>query len=384
MPPSHLYFDWNATTPPTAEVVAAMVAALESSWGNPSSVHATGRRARAHVEDARDAVAALLERDARDVVLTSGGTEANNLAMALALGAAGGSPGAVVVGRIEHPSVTQPASLLARRGVEVLWVEPTKAGLLEPAAFDDAIARASSPVRLVSLQAVNHETGVIQPVGAVAEIAHRHRALLHTDAVQAAGKLGPEAWRGADLVTLAAHKLRGPKGIGALVGRQGVRLEPVLVGGAQEGGLRPGTQDAAACAGLAVAAERARRPDVRATWSRVALHRDELERRLVERCGGTVNGAGASRVFHVTNVSVPGWRGPELVACLDLEGVAISSGSACSAGTAEASPIITAMVGSQRAEQAIRISLGDDVDESAIARFFAALEAVLARGSTNP
>jgi cysteine desulfurase len=377
-----VYFDWNATTPPAPEVVAAMTAALESAWGNPSSVHATGRRARAHVEDARDAVAALVERDARDVVLTSGGTEANNLA--LALGASLG-PGSVVVGRIEHPSVTRSAAGLERRGIEVLWVEPSPDGVVEVAAVEAAIGRASGPVRLVSVQVVNGETGVVQPASAIADVAHRHGALFHTDAVQAVGKLAPDVWRGADLVTVAGHKIRGPKGIGALVGRQGVRIEPILVGGAQERGLRPGTLDPVAAAGLAVAAERARRPEARASWERLRTLRDELEVRLVARCpGAVVNGGGAARVHHVANVSIPGWRGPELVASLDLEGVAVSSGSACSAGTAEPSPVITAMVGGERAAQAIRISMGDDVDDAAIAGFFEALDAVLARSSTSP
>lgn len=383
MPRPIVYFDWNATTPPAPEVVAAMTEALGSAWGNPSSVHATGRRARAHVEDARDAVAALVDRDARDVVLTSGGTEANNLA--LALGGVGVGAGAVVVSRIEHPSVVRAAAQLERRGVEVLWVEPTPAGLVEVVAVEAAMGRASAPVRLVSVQAVNGETGVIQPTAAIAELAHRHHALMHVDAVQAVGKLAAEAWAGADLVTVAAHKIRGPKGIGALIGRQGVRIEPILVGGAQERGLRPGTLDPVACAGLAIAADRARRPETRGAWDRVRTLRNALERRLLDRCSGAaVHGATAPRVAHVSNVAVPGWRGAEMVASLDLEGVAISSGSACSAGTAEPSPVITAMVGARQAEQAIRISLGDDVDETAITRFFEAFAAVLARGSSNP
>ena len=227
-----------------------MRAASEDAWANPSSQHRLGRAARARIESVREQLAACVAVHPRDVLFSGSGTEANNLA--LALGAVG-DLGSVVVGRIEHPSVTRSAMQLGRRGVEVLWVEPSVDGVVEAAAVEAAIERASRPVRLVSVQVVNGETGVVQPAPAIAEVAHRHGALFHTDAVQAAGKLAPEAWCGADVVTVAGHKMRGPKGIGALVGRQGVRVEPILVGGAQERGLRPGTLDPVAAAGLVAA-----------------------------------------------------------------------------------------------------------------------------------
>ncbi|MEZ4295670.1 MAG: aminotransferase class V-fold PLP-dependent enzyme [Polyangiaceae bacterium] len=259
----HVYLDWNATTPPHPEVLAAMHAAEEEAWANPASVHTPGRRARAFVEDAREAVAALTGFDARDVVLTSGGTEANNLALALALPGEAEAKGAgVVVSRIEHPSVVRAVEEWERRGGVVAWVEPEASGVVPAAGFAAAVERlrgeAGVAVRLLVLQAVNHETGVVQPVGEVAEVARACGALLHVDAVQAVGKLAPATWAGADMVSVAAHKLRGPKGVGALCTRAGLKVRPLLFGGAQEKGARPGTQDPVACAGFAVAAVRAR------------------------------------------------------------------------------------------------------------------------------
>jgi cysteine desulfurase len=358
-----VYLDWNATTPLHPDVIEAMRRAWESSWANPASVHAPGRRARAHVEAARDAVAALVGLDPRDVTLTSGGTEANNLALEHAFAQAGGR-GTLVVSRIEHPSVTRTAEHLADRGVTVVWVAPEPSGRVAPEAVEAAIEQAAgqAPVLLVTLQAVNHETGIVQPVAEVAERVHRRGIPLHVDAVQAVGRLPPEAWAGADLVSIAAHKIRGPKGIGALATRPGVRLHPLLRGGAQERGLRPGTQDPAACAGFAVAAERARATP--AAYAALAALRDRFEEELC--AAGARSGVpparngSAPRAPHVSNLSWPGWRGEELCAALDLEGVAVSSGSACSAGTAETSPVLRAMLGEARAASAVRVSLGEE------------------------
>lgn len=362
-----VYLDWNATTPPHPEVLEAMRAAAEASWANPASVHGPGRRARACVEQAREAAARLVGFDARDVTLTSGGTEANNLALVHAFvkeAETPGAAGALVVSRIEHPSVTRAAEGLAARGVHVAWVDPEPSGRVAPEAFAAAIERAAAvaPVRLVTLQAVNHETGVIQPVAEVAALAHARGARLHVDAVQAVGRLAPATWAGADLVSIAAHKIRGPKGIGALAVRPGIRLRPVLLGGAQERGLRPGTQDPIAAAGFAVAAERAQGAVAR--YAALASLRDRLEADLLQigleaGLAPSRNGEGA-RAPHVSNLSWPGWRGDELCAALDLEGVAVSSGSACSAGTAEPSPILTAMLGRERAASAVRISVGEE------------------------
>jgi len=378
-----IYLDWNATTPPHPEVLAAMNEAAPVAWANPASVHGPGRRARAFVERARDAVAALAGPgfDARDVLLTSGGTEANNLALMHPFADGGG---ALVVARVEHPSIVRAAEALAAGGVHVVWVMPEPSGRVAPEAVADAMARAAhtAPVRLVTLQAVNHETGVVQPVAEVAAIAHAHKARLHVDAVQAAGKIDAAAWEGADLVALAAHKIRGPKGIGALVMRPGVRVRPLLFGGAQERGLRPGTQDPVAAAGFAAAAERARSGPGR--YAPLAALRDDFEQRLMAlgaaRGEAPLRNGEALRVPHVSNLSWPGWRGDELAAALDLEGVAVSSGSACSAGTAEPSPVLLAMLGEARARSALRVSLGEETTPAELDEALARWSDVLARG----
>lgn len=379
MPARHVYLDWNATAPPCPEALDAMRAAAEIGFANPASVHGPGRRARAFVEDAREAVAALTGFDARDVLLTSGGTEANNLALVLPFaGADAARPAALVVSRVEHPSVVRPAEELERRGVRVAWVEPGASGAVPARAFEEAVERlrGEADVRLLVLQAVNHETGVIQPVAEVAQVAKGCGALLHVDAVQAVGRLPRSAWEGADMLSVAAHKIRGPKGVGALCTRPGLKIRPLLFGGAQERGSRPGTQDPVACAGFAAAARRAHESGP-ARYAAVSALRDRLEAALAA-LGGLVNGTGP-RAPHVTNLSWPGWRGDELCAALDLEGVAVSSGSACSAGTAEPSPVLRAMLGPERAASAVRISLGDATTEEDVERALAAFRTVLAR-----
>ena len=357
---TEIYLDWNATTPPLPEVTAAMNEAAERHWANPSSVHGAGRRARGRVEDAREAVAGLVGVEARDVVLTSGGTEANNLALQGVVGLA--------ASRIDHPSVTRVAEHLEARGTPVAWLPVTRDGAVDIEGVGPALARLP-PQSTVALAAVNHETGVRQPVREVARHVWSAGARLHVDAVQAIGKLAPSQYNCADSLALAAHKIRGPKGIGALVWRTGPPFRPVLLGGAQERGLRPGTQDAVACVGFRIAAEHARTTPTR--YEELAVERDRLETMLLRR--GQRNGDPLRRVPHVSNVSIDGWVGDELVAALDLEGVCVSSGSACSAGTAEPSPVVTEMVGEGRARRAIRFSLGETTTSDQIDRVLAVL-----------
>jgi cysteine desulfurase len=368
-----VYLDWNATTPPLPEVVEAMAVAAREAWGNPSSTHATGRAARAVVEDARQAVADLAGCDPRDVTFTSGGTEANNLALRGAFGA----PGCLITSRMEHPSVAKVAEALAREGrATVRWVAVRPDGVLHTEDFARALAE--GPARLATVQAVNPETGVVQPVAEVLRLAGEAGVAVHVDAVQAWGR-GVDVARGADTRSLAGHKIRGPKAIGALIARRASALQPVLVGGSQERGLRPGTLDPVAAAGLAVAARHARTSGAR--WEALAPLRDRLERGLVGSWRrARVNGAGAPRAPHLTNVAFPGWRGPELVAALDLEGVAASSGSACSAGTAEPSPVLLAMGDAEAAESSVRFSLGEDTCAQDIDFALEAIARVLRRG----
>jgi len=381
-----LYLDWNATTPPAPEVLVAMRDAAEQAWANPASVHGAGRRARAHVEAAREAVAGLCQVDARDVTLTSGGTEANNLAILHAFSDVPTGQ-AMVLSRLEHPSVVRTAEQLAARGATVVWVEPRPSGEVSADSYARAMDEAAvgARLRLVSLQAVNHETGVIQPVAEVLEQSRARGVPLHVDAVQAAGRLPPETWVGADLVTIAAHKLRGPKGIGAVATRPRLRLRGLLRGGEQERGVRPGTQDPVAAAGFAAAVARAE--GMPARYREIASLRDELERELA-RIGAAAGGeplrnGTARRAPHVSNLSWPGWGGPELCAALDLEGVAVSSGSACSAGTADPSPVLEAMLGRERAATAVRVSLGETTTPQVILEVIHKWSRVLGRTSRN-
>jgi cysteine desulfurase len=366
-----VYLDWNATAPPHPDVLRAMNEAAETAWANPSSVHAAGRRARACIEAAREAAARLLDVDAHDVVFTSGGTEANNLALAGAVG--------LVTSRLEHPSIVRVAEVMQAAGVPVEWLPVPSSGAVEPEAVSDALRRLP-PRSIVAVMAVNHETGVIQPVPEVAERAHRAGATLHVDAVQAAGRLPPSVWAGADTLSVAAHKVRGPKGVGVLVHRPGCPPLPLLRGGSQERGLRPGTLDAVAARGACTAFERAITGPAR--YRRLAGLVARLETALAPVA--KLNGA-APRAPHVASFSVAGWRGDELCAALDLEGIRVASGSACSAGTSERSPVIEAMLGRARALSAVRVSLGEDTTEDDVELALAALLRILRhRGSERP
>jgi cysteine desulfurase len=345
---ARLYFDWNATTPPLRAAIEAMLAAYEGAWANPSSVHAEGRAAKARLEDARAEIAALVGARPLDLVLTSGGTEASNLAITSPFD---DGQGAMVLAPLEHASVVTLARALARRGVAVHFAKVRPSGEVDVDDVARLVTQAKN-LRLVAIQAVNGETGVVQPFEAIAALAHARGAVVHVDAIQAVGRIDAPAggWLAhSDTVALAAHKIRGPKGIGALATRPGHPLRPLLLGGSQERGLRPGTQDAALAAGFAIAA-RAAREGLEA-YRALATLRDAFERGLLAIGDGrqvAVNGAGvgaaqARRVAHVVNVSFRGWTSPELVAALDLEGLAASGGSACHAGVPEASATLTAM-----------------------------------------
>jgi cysteine desulfurase len=368
VPARDIYLDWNATTPPHPAVLAAMQEARERAWANPASVHAAGRRARAVLDDARAELAALLERDPRDVLFSGGGTEANNLALAGA--------SRLVTSRLEHPSVTRVAEAHERQGGEVRWVRAGAQGRVELGELERALAGAPAGT-IVAVAAVNHETGVIQPLTEVSELVRRAGARLHVDAVQAVGRLPPEAWRVGDSIAVAAHKLRGPKGIGLLAVRPGLVPRPVVVGGSQERGLRPGTVDAVAAAGFAAAARRARESVER--YASLASLRDRLEQEL--SADAEVNGSGTARAPHVSSLVFRSRRGDELAAALDLEGVRVSAGSACTAGTSEPSAVITAMHGPERALETLRVSLGEETTAGEVAEFIEIMRRVLGRSA---
>ncbi|MCB9590407.1 MAG: cysteine desulfurase [Polyangiaceae bacterium] len=360
-----IYLDWNATTPPAQSVLAAMDAARSHAWANPSSVHGAGRAARRLIEDTRERLAGLLELQARDVVFTGGGTEANNLALAHAPGLA--------LSRLEHPSVVRVAEELASSGRPVVWLPVSRLGQIEVDAVGELCGALPAGSWLAAMY-VNHETGVVQPLEALGAAAHALGLKLHSDAVQALGKLDLGPLIHADSISVAAHKLRGPKGVGALCLRANVEgvvpvPRPVLRGGSQERGFRPGTQDAVAIAGFGAALERLAKH--RAGLEGVRVLRDRLEQALAGR--SEVSGEGAPRAPHVSNLRFAGWRGDELVAALDLEGICASAGSACSAGTLEPSPVLAAMLDPDAALRGVRFSLGEDTRAEDVARVIGVL-----------
>lgn len=366
-----IFLDWNATTPPHAEVVAAMQRALEGAWGNPSSVHASGRAARAIVEETRAAVAASVGAHPRDVIFTGGGTEANNLALSAAP--------ALVTSRLEHPSVVRAAEALAAEGRRVEWLPVPASGRIEPDAIAAALARVPRGSTL-ALMAANHETGVLQPLDDALVLARRAGVRLHVDAVQGWGKVPLPALREADSVALSGHKIRGPKGVGVLVWRGSpALLRPLFRGGEQERGLRPGTADPVAIAGLGAAVARLGDGPQRA--AALAPLRDRLEAALAEFADG--NGDRRHRLPHVANLALRRGRGDEAVAALDLEGIEISSGSACSAGSAEPSPVIAAMHGDERARASIRVSLGESTTGDDVEAAIAVMLRVLGRQTSS-
>ncbi|MGO8910515.1 MAG: cysteine desulfurase family protein [Bradyrhizobium sp.] len=360
-----VYLDWNATTPLRREAREAMVAALDL-CGNPSSVHAEGRQARRLVEDARAAVAAAVGAQPRNVVFTSGGTEAN--ALALKPGLKRGSGLAVerlVVSAIEHASVLAGGRFPAEI-IETVSVTPS--GLLDLERLRGALE--GKPPALVSVMLANNETGAVQPVAEAAEIVHAAGGLLHVDAIQALGKISFDmSALHADLVTLSAHKIGGPKGVGALVLAEGLTgLEPLLRGGGQELSRRAGTENVAGIAGFGAAAKAALDALVDDAIRLKAL-RTRLENGLRQTAGTLVFSGDAPRLPNTTLFTVPGLKAETAVIGFDLEGIAVSSGSACSSGKVQPSHVLEAMgFGPQIAQGAVRLSLGWSTSDADIER----------------
>jgi cysteine desulfurase len=350
-----IYFDWNATTPLRREAREAMTAALEF-FGNPSSVHWEGRRARKLVEDARTTIAGAIGARPRDVTFTSGGTEANASALRPGLRRGQNPPlERLVVSAIEH------ASVLAGGGFPREAVE--RVGVASDGLLDLGLLRAAlqgKPPALVSVMLANNETGAVQPVAAASEIVHAEGGLLHVDAIQAFGKIPVNIKElGADLVTLSAHKIGGPKGVGALILSEGLSgLEPLLRGGGQELSRRAGTEDVAGIAGFAAAATAAITA-LSAESSRIEALRNRLEEGLRQTAGVILFSAAVQRLPNTTLVTVPGLRAETAVIGFDLEGIAVSSGSACSSGKVQPSHVLEAMgFGREIAQGAVRLSLG--------------------------
>ncbi|MCG3176249.1 MAG: Cysteine desulfurase IscS [Candidatus Omnitrophica bacterium] len=351
------YLDYNATTPLDPRVLEAMRPYLTTIFANASSFHRAGQEARHGVERAREQVASELGVEPGDVVFTSGGTESDNLALKGVLAGAQGNRRGLVVSAIEHQAVLHPAQRLAVSGVPVRVVPCGPDGRVDLGRLAEAV---DDTTLLVSLMHANNETGVLQPVREAARLAHERGAYLHCDAVQTYGKLplDPSA-DGIDLLTLSAHKICGPKGAGALYVRKGIKISAQLQGGHQEKNVRPGTENVAALVGLGeatvlAAAERS------AETGRVRALRDGLWRDLRSRLDGVrLNGQVAERLYNTLNVSFEGIDGETLLMNLDLEGICVSTGSACTAGSVEPSHVLLAMGLDERtARSTIRISLG--------------------------
>ncbi|MGB6950078.1 MAG: cysteine desulfurase family protein [Methyloceanibacter sp.] len=368
------YLDYNATAPLRPEVRDAIVASFEI-FGNPSSVHGEGREARALVENARAKVAALAGARPEEVIFTSSGSEAN----ALALAAPAAQAWQCYISAVEHPSVLAGGCFYPESTTRI---PVTGDGLVDL----DALAAELAEPHLggwrpfVSLMAANNETGAIQPVAAAAELVHAAHGLLHTDAVQLAGKLTLDFGAlGADMMSLSAHKIGGPKGIGALILRQGVSVEPLIKGGGQELRRRAGTENVAGIAGFGVAAELAAAELDKVAG--IAKLRDELEKRaLAIAPDAVVLSSRVERLPNTSCIAVPGTRAETLVIGLDLAGVAVSAGSACSSGKVEASHVLSAMaVPPEIAQGAIRVSLGYGSEVADIERFLAAWSEMIKR-----
>jgi cysteine desulfurase len=354
------YFDHNATTPVHPEVADAMARVLRDEFGNPSSIHRYGQRAKAILDEARSSVAALIGGDPSEVVFTSGGTEADNFALrgvAEALEATGRRK--LVASAIEHEAVLNTLKALARRGWDTAFLPVDGSAVVSPDALRDRLAASPGTTAIVSVMHANNEVGTVQPIRDLAEVAHEHGALFHTDAVQTMGKL-PVNVRdlGVDLLSLSAHKFNGPKGAGALWIRRGVRMSAFMTGGRHERNRRAGTENVAGIAGLGTAAALARVKQS-AEGARVGALRDQLEQGVLRIPGTAANGDPARRVPNTTNISFDGVEAESLLIALDLEGFAVSTGSACSSGALEPSHVLRAMgLPSHRTQNSIRFSLG--------------------------
>lgn len=372
-----VYFDYNATTPVLPSVAEAVARATCDLFGNPSSVHHHGQQAKAAIDDARSAVATLIGAEPTEIVFTGGGTEADNFAIrgvAEVIDLTASSAGLAAAGRrhlvasaIEHEAVLNTFKALARRGWRTTLVPVDESGIVDPKALAAALTEDTA---LVSVMHANNEIGTVQPIAELTAIAHERGTLFHTDAVQSAGKVPVDVRRlGVDFLALSAHKFNGPKGAGALWIRRGTRLLPILTGGKHERNRRAGTENVPALVGMGVAAAAARET-LSSESARLAGLRDWLEAGILNRIGGTaVNGAPGSRVPNTTNISFDRIEAESLLIALDLEGVSVSTGSACSSGTLEPSHVLRAMgLPAHRTQNSLRFSLGHFSTEAEVDR----------------
>jgi len=379
MPIDPIYLDHAATTPVREEVFEAMKPFYGPRFGNPSSTHRWGREARAALDEARERVGRCLGARADEICFTSGGTEADNLAILgawRALKAKGRT--AVVTTPIEHKAILGAVHQAAQEGAEERFLGMTHDGVIDPASFD---ALVDDKVAVCTIMWVNNEIGSIQPVPELAAKAKQRGALVHTDAVQAFGKIRIDAQaQQFDFLTISGHKFGAPKGIGALFIRRGTHIEPLMHGGTQDRGRRPGTENVAAAVGLARAAELTL-AECEAHCARIRKLRDKLESGILAMIpDAVIHGRGAERAPHILNVSVPGTDSESLLMALDLRGIAASGGSACQSGSISPSHVLTAIgVRPDLASAAIRMSLGVLTTDQSIDRVIEVFPALVAK-----
>ena len=373
----HFYFDHNATTPVAPEVLETVVSCLGQVYGNASSIHHFGQAAKQKLEAARRQLATLIHANPAEIVFTSGGTEADNMAL---LGVARASTGAtrhIVTSAIEHPAVLAACIQLEKEGVAVTRVRAGSGGVVQ----SDDVARALRPdTVLVSVMHANNELGTVQPIAEIARATRERRIPLHVDGVQALGKIPVDVEAlGVDLYSMSGHKLYAPKGVGALWVRKGTRLAPVTFGGHHERDRRPGTENVPGIASFGAAAELAGR-NLAAEMERLTALRDRLENGILDRIPGSgVNGARWSRVPNTSNVYFDAIDGEALVIALDLRGFSVSTGAACSSGALTPSHVLMAIgLSSDRARASMRFSLGRDNTVQQVDALVEALEASVA------
>ncbi|HVC47846.1 MAG TPA: cysteine desulfurase family protein [Terracidiphilus sp.] len=354
--PARVYMDANATTPLLPEVVEAMHPFWMEHFGNASSIHLDGQSARSALDRARETLAEFLHCHEAEVVFNSGGTEGDNTALFGLLR----SGDHLITTSIEHSAVLHAARRLAERGIQVTFVDPAPSGLITP----DSIRAALRPsTRLISVMLANNETGILQPVEAIAQLAAEAGAFFHIDAVQAAGKVPLDVRQiGCHLLSISGHKMHAPKGVGAMYVRRGTPVDALLVGGSHERRRRAGTENVAGIVGLARAAELAMHSLADGTWTRVAALRDRIDRELLTLPGTGLNGQSdgvpVPRVANTTNLWFDQLEGESLVIALDLKGAAVSGGSACHSGATEPSHVLMAMgLSKTRARASLRFSL---------------------------
>ncbi len=353
------YLDNNATTKPLPQVVAAVVQCMEEEWANPSSVHRAGMAARQRLELAREQVCALVGCTERELVFTSGGTEAANLALAGSL-ASQPTRRVVITARTEHSAVREAAQALAKRGAEVEWLRAGADGLVDCTHLEELLRAHAPRVAVVSVMWANNETGAVQPVQQVGELCRAHGVRFHCDATQWVGRMPAEfSSMPFDLASFSAHKFHGPKGIGGLYVRRGVHVEPQLVGGPQERDRRGGTEHVAGAVGMGVAAACAREWLEHEGWRDVESLRDQLEGGILKAVpDAVVNGASAPRLPNTTNMGFPHLEAEAILLLLSERGIAASAGAACSSGSLDPSPVLLAMgVPEAVAHGSIRMSL---------------------------